>query len=219
MTAVRRRQGIWSGPAAGAAAKRARGMFGGGAGVSEWPLAASSPPAHWRPGCLRASSLLLNSLPLFVCGKENKRSYRLARGVLKAESELSEGEAGVAGVAGDAALASIESSVHDVVVSSLTESTPSDAAANNADAVAVPTPFKLLSAVIADSMLGSLRNAFLVSAITARGVFTLMRSGDSITLEEQITVGGEKSSSGDHEPEDDALAGLPPGMGGRMRVS
>lgn len=50
-----------------------------------------------------------------------------------------------------------------------------DAAASNADAVAVPTPFKLLSAVIADSMLGSLRNAFLVSAITARGVFTLMR--------------------------------------------
>lgn len=49
----------------------------------------------------------------------------MARGVLKAESELSEGEAGVAGVAGDAALASIESSVHDVVVSSLTESTPS----------------------------------------------------------------------------------------------
>lgn len=50
--------------------------------------------------------------------------YRLARGVLKAESELSEGEAGVAGVAGDAALASIESSVHDVVVSSFTESAP-----------------------------------------------------------------------------------------------
>lgn len=47
---------------------------------------------------------------------------RLARGVLKAESELSDGEAGVAG---DAALASIESSVHDVVVSSFTESTPS----------------------------------------------------------------------------------------------
>ncbi|KAI8431637.1 hypothetical protein MSG28_016116 [Choristoneura fumiferana] len=31
------------------------------------------------------------------------------------------------------------------------------------------------------------------------------------SLEEQITVGGEKSSSGDHEPEDEALAGLPPG--------
>lgn len=46
---------------------------------------------------------------------------RLARGVLKAESELSEGEAGVAG---DAAFASIESSVHDVVVSSFTESAP-----------------------------------------------------------------------------------------------
>lgn len=48
--------------------------------------------------------------------------YRLARGVLKAESELSEGDAGVAGVPGDAALASMESSVHDVVVSSFTES-------------------------------------------------------------------------------------------------
>lgn len=53
-----------------------------------------------------------------------KYSYRLARGVLKAESELSEGDAGVAGVAGDAAFASIESSVHDVVVSSFTESAP-----------------------------------------------------------------------------------------------
>lgn len=50
--------------------------------------------------------------------------YRLARGVLKAESELSEGEAGVAGVEGEAAFASMESSVHDVVVSSLTESAP-----------------------------------------------------------------------------------------------
>lgn len=49
-------------------------------------------------------------------------SYRLARGVLKAESELSEGEAGVAGVAGEAGFASMESSVHDVVVSSFTES-------------------------------------------------------------------------------------------------
>lgn len=48
----------------------------------------------------------------------------MARGVLKAESELSEGEAGVAGVAGEAAFASIESSVHDVVVSSFTESAP-----------------------------------------------------------------------------------------------
>lgn len=51
----------------------------------------------------------------------------LARGVLKAESELSEGEAGVAGVAGvdgDAGFASRESSVHDVVVSSFTESAP-----------------------------------------------------------------------------------------------
>lgn len=43
--------------------------------------------------------------------------------MLSAESELSEGDAGVAGVAGDAPLASNESSVHDVVVSSFTEST------------------------------------------------------------------------------------------------
>lgn len=48
--------------------------------------------------------------------------YRLARGVLTAESELSEGEAGVLGVPGDAALASRESSVHDVVVSSFADS-------------------------------------------------------------------------------------------------
>lgn len=60
-----------------------------------------------------------------ACSACSVASYRLARGVLKAESELSEGEAGVAGVAGvagDAAFASIESSVHDVVVSSFTES-------------------------------------------------------------------------------------------------
>ncbi|KAI8441516.1 hypothetical protein MSG28_015104 [Choristoneura fumiferana] len=36
-------------------------------------------------------------------------------------------------------------------------------------------------------------------------------NGQATSLEEQITVGGEKSSSGDHEPEDEALAGLPPG--------
>lgn len=47
-------------------------------------------------------------------------THRFARGVLTAESELSEGEAGVAG---DAAFASIESSVHEVVVSSFTSST------------------------------------------------------------------------------------------------
>ncbi|KAI8425855.1 hypothetical protein MSG28_011619 [Choristoneura fumiferana] len=36
-------------------------------------------------------------------------------------------------------------------------------------------------------------------------------SGRATSLEEQITVGGEKSSSGDHEAEDEALAVLPPG--------
>ncbi|KAI8440915.1 hypothetical protein MSG28_009213 [Choristoneura fumiferana] len=36
-------------------------------------------------------------------------------------------------------------------------------------------------------------------------------NASATSLEEQITVGGEKSSSGDHEPEDEALAGLPPG--------
>lgn len=39
----------------------------------------------------------------------------------------------------------------------------------------VPTPFKLLKAVMACSRLGSLRKAFFVSAITARGVFTFTR--------------------------------------------
>lgn len=51
----------------------------------------------------------------------NTIRYLLARGVLNAESELSEGEAGVFG---DVPFASIESSVHDVVVSSFTESAP-----------------------------------------------------------------------------------------------
>ncbi|KAI8433443.1 hypothetical protein MSG28_015478 [Choristoneura fumiferana] len=46
-------------------------------------------------------------------------------------------------------------------------------------------------------------------------------NGRAISLEEQITVGGEKSSSSD-EPEDEALAGLPPGgltsMSRRQRI-
>lgn len=49
------------------------------------------------------------------------------------------------------------------------------AAANKAEAIVVPTPFKLDSAVIACSRLGSFRNAFFVSCMTARGVFILIR--------------------------------------------
>lgn len=49
------------------------------------------------------------------------------------------------------------------------------AAANKADAIVIPTPFKFESAVSACSKFGSLRNAFLVSCITARGVFTLIK--------------------------------------------
>ncbi|KAI8439072.1 hypothetical protein MSG28_012937 [Choristoneura fumiferana] len=44
-----------------------------------------------------------------------------------------------------------------------------------------------------------------IAGVAVRG------NGQATSLEEQITVGGEKSSSGDHEPEDEALAGLPPG--------
>ncbi|KAI8427042.1 hypothetical protein MSG28_014683 [Choristoneura fumiferana] len=42
-------------------------------------------------------------------------------------------------------------------------------------------------------------------------IIIVIGNGQATSLEEQITVGGEKSSSGDHEPEDEALAGLPPG--------
>lgn len=49
------------------------------------------------------------------------------------------------------------------------------AAANKADAIVIPTPFKFDSAVNACSKFGNLRNAFLVSCITARGVFTFIK--------------------------------------------
>ena len=50
-----------------------------------------------------------------------------------------------------------------------------DAAASRAEAIVVPTPFKFERAVIACSRFGSFLNAFFVSAITARGVFTFTR--------------------------------------------
>jgi len=43
------------------------------------------------------------------------------------------------------------------------------------EAIVVPTPFKLLSAVIASPKFGNFLKAFLVSAITARGVFTFIK--------------------------------------------
>lgn len=49
------------------------------------------------------------------------------------------------------------------------------AAANSADAIVMPTPFKFDRAVRACSKFGSFRKAFLVSCITARGVLTFTR--------------------------------------------
>lgn len=49
------------------------------------------------------------------------------------------------------------------------------AAANNADAIVIPTPFKFDRAVNACSKFGSFLKAFLVSCMTARGVFTFTR--------------------------------------------
>lgn len=43
------------------------------------------------------------------------------------------------------------------------------------EAIVVPTPFKLLNAVSASPKLGNFLKAFFVSAITARGVFTLIK--------------------------------------------
>lgn len=43
------------------------------------------------------------------------------------------------------------------------------------EAIVVPTPFKLLSAVIASPKFGNFLKAFFVSAITARGVFTFIK--------------------------------------------